>query len=571
MGSVDGDAAAEPPRAAATTTYAGRPWLAHYRVPATGRSGPEGVTAVEMFRATVLRRPDQDALRYFGTGITWAELDALTDALAVGLLDAGFAAGERAALYLQNIPQFVIAQVAVWKAGGITVSVNPMYRERELAEVLGDSGATVLVCLQSLYRDVAAAVVPGTAVHTVVTTSELDLAGDADPRVFAGIERIETPGTTDLLDLCGRHRGATPPPVPTRPGDLAFLTYTSGTTGPPKGAMTTHASLVFNARTYRDWIGVDGDDVLLGAAPLFHITGLVGHVALAVLTGAPLVLMYRLDPALTLEVVRREKATFTVGSITVFIALMNAAGRASTDLATLSKIYSGGAPIPPAVVEAFRTRFGQYVHNIYGLTETTSPTHCVPFGTDAPLDAGTGALAVGVPVFDTDARIVDDAGEELPVGEVGEIAVRGRQVMAGYWNRPEETADALRGGEFRTGDVGYMDADGWFYVVDRKKDQINAGGFKVWPREVEDVLYGHDAVREVAVVGVHDPYRGETVKAVVALRPGATATPDELVGYCRSRMAAYKYPRIIEFVAELPKTASGKILRRELRAPASTT
>jgi long-chain acyl-CoA synthetase len=549
--------------------YADRPWAARYQVPTEGRQGPQGVTALGMLAATVASTPSGDALRYYGNRISWAEFDALTDALASGLLDGGFRAGDRAALFLQNVPHFAIAQVGVWKAGGTTVSVNPMYRERELAEILVDSGATVLVCLQSLYRDVAADVVSDTAVHTVVTTSELDLAAQPDPRVFAGIERIGAAGTVDLLELCERYRGTTPPPVRTRPEDVAFLTYTSGTTGPPKGAMTTHASLVFNARTYRDWVGVDGEDVILGVAPLFHITGLVGHIALSLLTGAPLVLMYRLDPALTLDIARTEKATFTVGSITVFIALMNAADGDGEALASLRKIYSGGAPIPPATVEAFRAAFGHYIHNIYGLTETTSPTHGVPFGVDAPVDPGTGALAVGVPVFETEARILGESGEELPVGEVGEIAVRGPQVMAGYWNKPEQTADALRDGEFRTGDVGYMDTDGWFYVVDRKKDQINAGGFKVWPREVEDVLYTHDAVREAAVVGVPDAYRGETVKAVVSLRPGLTVTAEELRSYCKARMAAYKYPRIVEFVDELPKTASVKILRRELRDPVS--
>src|SRR5690242_5153871 len=235
-------------------------------------------------------------------------------------------------------------------------------------------------------------------------------------------------------------------------------------------------------------------------------------------------------------------------------------------LATMTKIWSGGAPIPPSTVKAFQAQFGQYIHNIYGLTETTSPSHGVPAGAIAPIDETSGALSVGVPVYNTVVRIVGDDGQDLPPGEIGEIVTSGPMVVPGYWNKPEETAHALPGGALHTGDVGYMDEAGWFYLVDRKKDQINAGGYKVWPREVEDVLYQHEAVREAAVVGVPDEYRGETVKAYVSLRPGQQVTAEELIAFCRQQMAAYKYPRQIEFLDELPKTVSGKLLRRELRA-----
>jgi long-chain acyl-CoA synthetase len=231
----------------------------------------------------------------------------------------------------------------------------------------------------------------------------------------------------------------------------------------------------------------------------------------------------------------------------------------------MTKVLSGGAPVFPAVVERWEGLTGNYIHNAYGLTETTSPSHVGPFGSRAPVDPTSGALSVGVPVSNTVVRVVDDDGRDLPVGEVGEIVIRGPQVVPGYWNKPEETAHALPEGELHTGDVGFMDADGWFYLVDRKKDQINAGGYKIWPREVEDVLYGHPAVREAAVVGVPDSYRGETVKAVVSLKAGAELQPDELIAFARERMAAYKYPRVVEVVDELPKTVSGKILRRELR------
>ncbi|MHA6797635.1 class I adenylate-forming enzyme family protein (plasmid) [Pseudonocardia bannensis] len=548
------------------SAYDEKVWLARYAPGQPAEITVEFDNAVEMFRASVARSPEADAIRYFDGRITLRELDELTDAFAAGLADAGFGAGERVAIYAQNVPQFVIAQLGTWKAGGIAVSINPMNKERELEQLLTDSGATVLVALQSLYRDVAAKVVPNTGVRTVITTSELEYQTRNDERIFAGVERIPCAGTLDMAELLSRFRGQAPPRVSPGPDDVAFLTYTSGTTGPPKGAMTTHRNVVFNAQTYRDWIGIGPDDVVLGIAPLFHITGLVGHIAISLLAGAPLVLMYRLDPAVTIETVQAEQATFTVGSITVFIALMNAPNADKDALASLTKIYSGGAPIPPSTVTAFQDTFGHYIHNIYGLTETTSPSHAVPLGSEAPVDPASGALSVGVPIYNTVVRIVDDEGKDLPPGEIGELVTAGPQVVAGYWNKPEESAKALPDGALHTGDVGYMDAEGWFYIVDRKKDQINAGGYKVWPREVEDVLYEHDAVREAAVVGVPDEYRGETVKAFVSLRPGRSATPEELIAFAKERMAAYKYPRLVEILDDIPKTVTGKLLRRELRA-----
>jgi long-chain acyl-CoA synthetase len=244
---------------------------------------------------------------------------------------------------------------------------------------------------------------------------------------------------------------------------------------------------------------------------------------------------------------------------------MNDPSREGRDLSSLTKVYSGGAPIAPSIVERFQSEIGPYIHNIYGLTETTSPSHGVPMQQIAPVDPTSGALSVGVPIFNTVVRVVDEEGKDVAVGEIGEFVTSGPQVVAGYWNKPEETEHAIPGGALHTGDVGFMDADGWYYVVDRKKDMINASGYKVWPREVEDVLYQHSSVREAAVIGIPDEYRGETVKAYVSLRPGEDVSEQELIAFCKERMAAYKYPRQIEFLDELPKTATGKILRRELR------
>jgi long-chain acyl-CoA synthetase len=551
--------------ASTMSTYDERPWLARYDTGQPSDIEPEFTSALAMFSATVQQDPDAVLIRYFDGVLTRREVDELSDSFAVALAAAEFAPGERVALFLQNVPQFVVAMLGTWKAGGIAVAVNPMNKERELDLILRDSAAAVLVCHDDLYCDVARQVVGGTDVQLVVTTSALDFQSRNDDRIFAGISRLGCDGTQNMAELTGRFRGQPLPAVELGPDDVAFLTYTSGTTGPPKGAMTTHGNVVFNAQTYRDWIGIGPEDVILGVAPLFHITGSIGHVALSLLTGAPLVLMYRLDPAVAIETIRDEQVTFTVGSITVFIALMNAPNASQDALATLTKIYSGGAPIPPSTVTAFGERFGQYIHNCYGLTETTSPSHAVPLGARAPVDEASGALSVGVPVYNTVVRIVDDDGRDLPAGQIGELVTAGPQVVPGYWQKPEETAKALPGGVLHTGDVGYMDADGWFYLVDRKKDQINVSGYKVWPREVEDVLYEHEAVREAAVVGVPDPYRGETVKAFVSLKAGRTATPEELIAYCQQKLAAYKYPRQLEILAEIPKTVTGKILRRELR------
>jgi long-chain acyl-CoA synthetase len=555
------------------STYDDRPWLALYPEGWPQELEPEYEDALAFFAETVRRRGDEPALLYFDEAISYRRLDELTDAFAAGLRAQGVAPGDRVAIYLQNVPQWAIAMVGAWKAGTIAVAVNPMLKQRELEVLLNDCTASALVVLESLWRSVAKEVVPGTSVRVAITTSELDFLGAGPlPRVLEGSARDRDPATLDLVELVEAHRGERPPDPELGPDAVALLTYTSGTTGPPKGAMGTHRNVVFITQVYRELMGLTERDVIFGVAPLFHITGLIGHMTFAFLTGAPLVLAYRFDPETTLELLERHRVTFTVGAITVFIALMAHPDADRRDLSALRKVYSGGAPIAPAVVEAYERRFGVYIHNAYGMTETTSPSHAVPIGRRAPVDPRSGALSVGVPVFNTVVRVIDDAGDDVPVGEIGELVTEGPQVVPGYWEKPEENATAFRpNGGIKTGDVGFMDADGWFYVVDRKKDQINVSGYKVWPRDVEDVLYGHPAVREAAVVGAPDEYRGETVVAFVSLKADAAPSADELIAFCKERMAAYKYPRRIEFLDELPKTASGKILRRELRDRAPTT
>lgn len=542
------------------------PWLAQYDQDLPRDIEYEHPSALDMFRASVEAHPDAPLLHYLDVTLTVADVDRMSDALAVALLDKGLPRGGRVAVYMQNVPQYLITMIAAWKAGGIMVSINPMYRHREVAHILNDSGATAVVCLESLYEEVVAEVRQERPIDLVITTSELDFVEAPDAfGVLQDSKRRSLAGTEDFLNLLDRYQGQSAEPVELHLDDVAFLTYTSGTTGPAKGAMNTHENVVFTAQAYRDWIKLGRDDVILGIAPLFHITGLIGHMSLAMLGPIPLVLAYRFDADTMLEMIQRWRGTFTIGAITAFTALMNAPTVDRWDVSSMKKVYTGGQPVPAATVDAFEQKFGLYIRQAYGLTETTSPTHFVPLDKRSPADPASGCLSVGVPIFNTRARVIDDEGRELPAGEVGEIALAGPQVVPGYWQNPAETANAFVDGWFRTGDVGLMDSDGWFYVVDRKKDQINASGYKVWPREVEDVLYEHPAVREAAVVGVPDQYRGETVKAFVSLRPGESTTVEELKAHSRDRLAAYKVPREIEFIDELPKTASGKILRRELR------
>ena len=546
------------------SAYDDRPWLGLYGDQPADMQLQYG-NALEMFKAGVTADPSGVAIKYFDGVLTRQELDEQSDALATGLLSKGFSAGDRLAVYLQNVPQFLVCMVGAWKAGGVMVSINPMSRVRELTYLLKDSGAKVLVCLEALYDEIARDVVPDTSVELVLTTSELEYQSRNDERLFKGLTRQRYDGTTDFSELLQQHRGSVPPAVQLGSDDVAFLTYTSGTTGVPKGAMNTHRNVVFTAAVYRDCVRFGPGGSVFGIAPLFHITGLIGHIAVSFLVPMPLVLAYRFEPQVVLDALLEHRPTYTIGAITAFNALLNSPQFTKDHFSSLTSVYSGGAAISPTAEKGFLAATGRQVHNAYGLTETTSPMTLTPFGSPSPVDPTSGALSVGLPVPNTIVRIQGEEGEDLPLGEIGEIVAEGPQVVAGYWGKPEETAASLPGGALKSGDVGFMNPEGWIFIVDRKKDMINASGYKVWPREVEDVLAEHPAVRESAVVGVPDEKRGETVKAFVSLKPGATVTPDELIAHCKQRMAAYKYPRQVVIIDELPKTVTGKILRRELR------
>lgn len=543
-----------------------KPWLQFYGDHLPAIVEPRCDNMLSLFEQAVAKGAERPFIHYFDATISYGEADAISDALACALDTHGIGRGERVAIYLQNMPQFILTVIAAWKRGAIAVSVNPMLKAGELKKVLDDSGARVLVALDELQAANGADVLETTSVEWVVTTSALEfLDTNALPAMLAGIERIPAPDCSDWMALVAKHRGERPERPQLGADDVAFLVYTSGTTGPAKGAMNTHGNVTSVCEMARIWNRLSEDDIILTIAPLFHITGLMLGFAFALTLANPVVLYYRFDPVVTAQLIRRHRITYTVGAITAFIAILHHPEIEPSDLATLKTVGAGGAPNPPPVIEAFEERFGVYLHGGYGLTESTAPTHGVPRGMRAPVDPVSGALSIGVPLPNVDARIVDDDGNSLAPGEIGEIAVRSPGVVAGYWNKPVETANAIRDRELRTGDVGFMNEDGWFFIVDRKKDLIIASGYKVWPREVEDVLYTHPAVREAAVIGVPDDYRGETVKAFVSLKPDRRAGPSALIAHCADHLAAYKRPAQLVVLDELPKNASGKILRRELR------
>lgn len=546
------------------TGYADMPWTALLndvqRAPVT----PDA-SLVHALRRAVAEAPDRVFLTYFDGRLSYREADRLSDSVAGHLAGRGLERGDRVAILLQNSPLFVLALLGAWKAGAIVVPVNPMYKAGEVGHVLRDAEVAALICSDRAWDGYLRQAAEGSPVRIALTACERDFQTRDDTRVL-GFERL--PEAPDADDLARVALAGHPAPADRAAGgdDLALISYTSGTSGTPKGATNTHRNIMYNAERQRTGLGLPDAPVYYALAPLFHITGMVCQLAACLASTGTLVLTYRFEAGVVLDAFAEHRPHFTVGPSTAYMALAAHPAATRDHFSSFTVLSSGGAPLPPALVEKFRAGFGPYIRNGYGLTECTAPCASVPPGLEAPVDPASGTLAVGVPGPETVVRIVDEEGAEVPFGTHGEIVVRGPQVVPGYWRRPDATAETFPDGELRTGDIGFMDTRGWLYVVDRKKDMINASGFKVWPREVEDVLYTHPAVREAAVVGVPDGYRGETVKAYISLRPGADPDPDELAVYCKERLAAYKYPRQVEILADLPKTASGKILRRELRS-----
>jgi long-chain acyl-CoA synthetase len=561
---------------------ASHPWVRHYEQGVPAHITVPDCSLTWLLESTVSRYPDHTAFVYYGTKRTYAQFACYADRFASELLRLGVKKGDRVAIALPNIPQFPIAFYGALKVGAIVVPTNPLYTEREMQYQLADSEARVMVLLETFYP-VVRAIRKQTALEHVIVTSPADFlppvlhafyplsqrrARQPEPRLTH--KELHDDHTLHimhtLLDLQNRGDEAVIKAlVPVEASDLAVLQYTGGTTGLSKAAMLTHRNLLANAMQARSWFARarEGEEVTLCVAPFFHAYGLTVGMNFSILAAAAMVLLPRFKAKDAVKAIRRYHPTLFPGIPTMYLAIMREASRHPEYLESIKYCISGAAPLPAKVQADFEAiTHGKLVEG-YGLSEAAPVTHCNPL-TDACRNG-----SIGLPLTNVDAAIVhQETGEPVPTGELGELVVKGPNIMQGYWKREEETKTTFRNGWLRTGDLGRMDADGYFTLVERVKDVIIASGFKVYPREVEEVLFQHPAVAEAAVTGVPDAYRGETVAAFIKLKTGIEAsekTRQELIKYCEQQLAVYKVPRIVEFRKSLPKSLIGKVIRRELR------
>jgi len=508
---------------------------------------------------TAKENPEKVAIAYFKGEITYAELDSLSSQFAVALIASGVKKGERVALFLPNIPQFIIAYFGILKAGAVFTAISPLHKEREVAHQLNDSEAETIVALDTIYP-IVETVWQKTKLKNAIITS-MDEYASKNP-VAGKIQ--QAPNVHYFQELM--KKPVEPPNVNINPEeDLAALQYTGGTTGTAKGAMLTHLNLVSNAVAFAAWIkGTVANETFLTALPLFHIYGMTTSMNVPVSLAAKIVLLPRFDPTTALETIQRHRVTVFCGVPTMYSVLLANPELGKFDLTSIRACISGASPLPPEVQKKFMQITGGFLAEGYGLTEASPVTHCTPVDkTMRTVRVGS----IGLPLPDTDARIVDvETGTKtLDPGETGELAVKGPQVMRGYWRNPEETALVLRDGWLLTGDIAHMDLDGYFYITDRKKDLIKYKDYSVYPREVEDVLYEHPAVKFCAVVGKPTPVVGEIPKVFIVLKEGAKATAEEIMVFIKEKVAPYKAVREVEFRQELPISAAGKVLRRTLQ------
>jgi len=543
-------------------------WLAHYpaEVPTTALYPKHNVAKLLLDSAETY--PSHPAVEFLGTRYTYAELREAAFRFANAIRSLGVAKGERVAIMLPNCPAAVIAYYGTLLAGAVVVQTNPLYKPHELKAQLSDSGAALIVTLDQLYARVETALPHTRLRHVLITSIAENLPWPKSWLYPLKLKRekqyVKMRFTGRTLSLKGLLASASAEPIHAAVDaeeDLAVLQYTGGTTGVAKGCMLTHYNLVANTvqNTLWNYKARKGEERFLAALPLFHVFGLTVLMNKAALLAAELILLPRFEAGTVLRTIHKRRPTVFPGAPTMYIALINHPKIREYDMSSIKVCVSGSSSLPQEVQERFEALTGSRLVEGYGMTEASPVTHANPIWGLRKIGS------VGIPFPDTEAKVVDsDTGEELPVGRIGEIVVRGPQVMKGYWNRPEETEKVLKDGWLYTGDMGTMDEDGFFAIVDRKKDIIIASGYNVYPREVEEVLYEHPAVKECVVAGIPDKYRGETVKAYVVLKDGARVSAEALQAYCREMLAAYKVPRAIEFRDDLPKTMIGKPLRRAL-------
>ncbi|MBS2970097.1 long-chain fatty acid--CoA ligase [Metabacillus sp. KIGAM252] len=527
-------------------------WLASYPPGIDHNCLIPDIPIHEMLRSTAEMHGEKTAITFYKKTFSYKELAGLAGEFAAALQKNGVQKGDRVAIMLPNCPQYVIAYYGILAAGGIVTQVNPMLMERELSHILTDSGAKTLIVYDLLYPK-AEAVLEETSVKQAVTVS-----------LTPGHTEKPASAAFSFNSFLAEAEGP-PAHVPIEPEhDIAVLQYTGGTTGRSKGAMLSHRNLVANVYQSYEFFKHDvviGEEKSLSVIPFFHVFGMTSCMNLSVLTASCMVLLPRFDLEEVLQTIKEEQPTMFPGVPTMYVALTSHPKAEEYDLSSIRICNSGSAPMPVELLREFERKTGANILEGYGLSEASPCTHCNPnFGERKP-----GSVGIGFPK--TAYKIVDVATglEELPNGELGEVVISGPQIMKGYWNMPEETAAALRDGWLFTGDLARVDDEGYLYIVDRKKDLIIASGYNIYPRDVEEVLYEHPAVQEAVVIGVPDPYRGETVKAILVCKEGKSASAEEMIEFCRNQMAAYKVPREVEFRAELPKTNVGKILRRALR------
>lgn len=549
-----------------------QPWLDLYPAEISKTLNYEKIPLQEYLKRAGTNYPEKTAMHFMGKDISYKDFYESSLKFANYLRAIGIEKGDRVAIMLPNCPQSAIAYFGILFSGAIVVQTNPLYTERELKYQMVNSGAKAIIVLDLLYPRVTN-ILQETELEQIIVTGIKDYLPFPKNLIYPFIQKkehgisvkIEHRGMNHLFTEIMKISKTSPIPLDFDfEEDVALLQYTGGTTGPPKGVILTHKNLVSNSTMCDEWLYKmkEGEETVLAILPFFHVYGMTTVLILSVMLANKMVLLPKFDVETALKTIEKQKPTLFPGAPTIYIGLLNHPDIKKYDLSSIEACISGSAALPVEVQEKFEKITGGKLVEGYGLTETSPVTHA-NFIWARPEDRIKGSI--GLPWPDTDSRIVGpDSTEPLAFGEIGEIAVKGPQVMKGYWNMPEETKNTFRDGWLLTGDLGYMDEDGYFYVVDRKSDMIIAGGFNIYPREIEEVLYEHEAIQECVVAGIPDAYRGETVKAYIVLKEGATVTEEELNKFCRAGLAAFKVPHYYEFRTELPKTAVGKILRRSL-------